>query len=125
MRVLVIEDDATSQELLKLRLEALDCDVVLAETAEDGLALASSAEPDLIITDLKLDGLLNKGVTVVDTLRADPKTSHIPLIVHSIFVSHPADMPEALPKADGYLLKPFKFQDLKSVLDAVKAPAAS
>lgn len=124
MRVLVIEDDATSQELLKLRLQALNCEVVVAETADDGLAYAAESQPDLIITDLKLDGMLNQGVRLVDMLRSDPRTSHIPLIVHSIFVAHPSDMPEALPKADGYLLKPFKFQDLKNVLDAVKAPLA-
>lgn len=122
MRVLVIEDDATSQELLKLRLEALDCEVMVSKTAAEGLDLAVSAKPDLIITDLKLDGMLTQGVSVVDTLRSDPATAGIPLIVHSIFVAHPADMPEALPKADGYLLKPFKFQDLKDILASVQAP---
>lgn len=125
MRVLVIEDDPTSQELLQLRLEALDCEVLVAETAEAGLQLAAEAHPELIITDLKLDGMLTKGVTVIDSLRSNPATAHIPLVVHSIFVAHPADMPEALPKADGYLLKPFKFQDLQSLLASIRPPLVS
>lgn len=121
MNVLLIEDDAANIELMTLRLEALECRVEVAKTAQAGLEAAQSGHPDLILVDLKLDHDPNAGVELVKALRNLPATAQIPVVIHSIFVAHPADAPEALPLAQGYLPKPFRFLDLKNMVEEFRA----
>ena len=56
-RVLVIEDNPLSRELVFAVLESLGCDIVTAGSAEEGLELAESMELDLILLDLRLPGM--------------------------------------------------------------------
>ena len=53
-RILIVEDDATYRELLKLRLELAGYDVIAAADGLSGLELARKAHPDLVILDLSL-----------------------------------------------------------------------
>lgn len=121
MRVLIVEDDAMNIELLALRLGALECEVLVAKTAEEGRELASTRAPELILVDLKLENDVQNGMQLVKWLHEAPETKGIPVIVHSVFVSHPSDAPEALPLADGYLPKPFQFLELKGLVESVRA----
>jgi CheY-like chemotaxis protein len=109
---------------MRLRLEALECQVEVATTAAGGLAMAIEVQPDLVLVDLMLEHDANAGIELVKALHANPATKSLPLVIHSIFVSHPADAPEALPLAQGYLPKPFRFLDLKKLVDEFRATAA-
>lgn len=120
MKVLLIEDDPANQELLRLRLEALNCRVLAARTSQDGLKLAASMEPELIFLDMRLEQEQLAGAHVLRTLRADPATEAVPVVIHSIFVNDPTDLPEGLPSANGYLPKPFKFADLKAIVESFR-----
>ena len=53
-QILIIEDDPIFLEMLKLRLEINDYDVIATEDGINGLALAKTKIPDLIIMDLEL-----------------------------------------------------------------------
>lgn len=117
VKILLIEDDFSNIELMRLRLDALACEVEVATNAADGMAMAVAGQPDLVLIDLKLDHDVHAGVELVKSLRANPVTAALPLVIHSVFVSHPADAPEALPLAQGYLPKPFRFLDLKNLVD--------
>ena len=117
MKVLVIEDDPANQELLRLRLEALNCRVSLARTAADGLRMATTMAPELIFLDLRLEHDLLAGVGLLTALRADAATAEVPVVVHSVFVNDPSDLPEGLPAAQAHLSKPFKFQELKAIVE--------
>ena len=121
MKILLIEDDPSNIELMRLRLEALECAVAVATTANEGMDKAHREQPDLILLDLKLDHDPNAGVDLVKRLQADPETKDIPVVIHSIFVTHPAEATEALPVAKGYLPKPFRFLDLKHMVEEFKA----
>jgi CheY-like chemotaxis protein len=125
VRILLIEDDHANIELMRLRLEALECQVDVATTAAAGLAMAIEGQPDLVLVDLKLEHDANAGIELVKALHANPATKALPLVIHSIFVSHPADAPEALPLAQGYLPKPFRFLDLKKMVDEFRAGAVA
>lgn len=116
MKVLLIEDDPANRELMRLRLQALDCRVIDACTAEDGLRLASAVKPDLILLDMRLEHEL-AGPRVLRALRDHPATASVPVVIHSIYVNEAHDLPEGLPKADALLPKPFKFQDLRSLVE--------
>ena len=54
-------------------------------------------------------------------LRADDRTTHIPVFIHSIFVARRGDLPEAEALADGFLLKPFKLDDLRQIIQGFMA----
>lgn len=88
--VLLIDDDRSLLDMYSLKF-SLDgtCRLLTAESPEQGLALAESAGPDLILLDLvlpKREGLapaLNKeiGFAVLKELKTNPATKRIPVIV--------------------------------------------
>jgi two-component system response regulator PilR (NtrC family)/two-component system response regulator AtoC len=121
VKILLIEDDASNIELMRLRLESLECDVVVATNPDDGMAAALNDRPDLILADLKLGDDPTAGIVLVQALHSRLETRDIPLVIHSIYVTHPTDAPEALPLAQGYLPKPFKFLDLKNLVESFRA----
>jgi len=53
--------------------------VLTARTGSEGVALAGSAQPDVILLDLVMPEV--DGFAVVEQLRADPRTSSIPIVV--------------------------------------------
>jgi CheY-like chemotaxis protein/two-component sensor histidine kinase len=61
--VLVIDDEASARELLKKRLEAEGCSVVLAKNGSEGLALAAEHRPSLITLDVMMPGMDDKAMS--------------------------------------------------------------
>lgn len=121
MKVLIIEDDPTAADLLQTRLKNLGCLPLVALDAEDGMRLARSERPAMILLDLKLDDTVASGLTLLKLLRAEPDTAQIPVFIHSIYMGARGDMPEAEALADGYLLKPFKLRDLQAIVEGFMA----
>lgn len=120
--VLVIEDDLGAREVLGLRLGALNCRPIFATTADEAERVAAQEDTlSLIICDLKIDGDPYLGTKLVERLKNNPGTASVPIVVHSIFVSHPTDMQGEMPYVEGYLPKPFSFLDLKALIEALPA----
>ena len=115
-KALVIENDATIRECVEVMLEAEGLDVISARAGEAGLDLARQHQPHLIICDLYLSAL--SGIDILEALRADPALQHIPFL----FIT--ADSRDSIRTrcmalgADGFLLKPFTFDQL---LEATRA----
>ena len=81
VRVLFIEDDAAVAEMYRLKLEL---DGYSVEVASDGVAAlekARSMQPDIIFLDIRLPKL--DGLSVLEKLRADPQTEHLPVVILS------------------------------------------
>src|ERR1700730_121096 len=81
VKVLLIEDDAAAAEIYRLRLAADGYTVVIGRDGDEGLRMALDEAPDFIYLDLRLPGL--DGFEVLERLRADPATTHIPVIILS------------------------------------------
>lgn len=85
-RILLIEDDADNISLLTRLLEHHGYEIMVADHAEGGLAMARSESPDLILMDLELpekpEGQPdpNAGLNATRDLKADEATSGIPVI---------------------------------------------
>ena len=120
MKVLLVENDTHTIELMTLRMEALQCQVTVATTAAEAVRLAKVERPTLILVDLNLDGGLPEGVGLLQQLHHDAETAGIPVYIHSVFVSHLTDMPEAQTMAEGFLLKPLKINDLRELLASAR-----
>ncbi|UWQ91286.1 response regulator [Rhodobacteraceae bacterium M382] len=80
--VLVIDDEASARELLKKRLEAEGCSVLLAKSGAEGLALAAEHLPALITLDVMMPGM--DGWTVLRRLKADNTLKDIPVVMISM-----------------------------------------
>jgi CheY-like chemotaxis protein len=116
MKVLLIEDDYWCVDILSIRLQSLGCEILVASNPTDGLQLATTAAPDLILTDLKLEHSLESGAQMIKALREHPATAATPLYVTSAYVYHDSDLPEMAGLADGYLPKPFKTPQLQAII---------
>jgi signal transduction histidine kinase/ActR/RegA family two-component response regulator len=78
-RVLIIDDEVPSRYLMRRLLEEQGCTVIEATSGLDGLALAASERPDLIMLDLVMPGLT--GFEVAERLRQNAESSDIPVYI--------------------------------------------
>jgi CheY-like chemotaxis protein len=78
MKVLVIDDEPDVVFLMETRLEAKGYQVISANNGKDGISLAHSEKPDLILLDIMMPDM--DGFQVLETLKADPSTRPIPVI---------------------------------------------
>ncbi len=103
-RILVVDDNPNNVEILRMRLEAHDYEVVTAADGEEGLAAVRDQLPDLILLDIMMPKL--DGIEVCRRLRADPSLPFIPIILVTA-KSDPKDVVAALEAGgDEFLTKP-------------------
>ena len=102
--VLVIEDSAEVRDFLARKLGPY-FQVSTAEDGAAGLRLASDTIPDVIVCDVTLPGL--DGLEVTAALRADWRTSHIPVVLLTARTTPEQQVAGARAGADLYLTKPF------------------
>ena len=112
--VLVVEDDTPVSELLVALLQDRGYGAVPAYDGRSAIRLARKLNPDLITLDLALPGA--DGHKVLESLKADPVTREIPIVVISAFT-------QILPAGDrkklAYLLgKPFDVAEVLAVVEA-------
>ena len=77
-KVLVIDDEAPIRLLCRVNLEAEQIDVLEAEDGPEGLKLAKSERPDVILLDVMMPGL--DGWEVLQCLLEDDQTREIPIV---------------------------------------------
>ena len=77
-KILLVEDNEMNQDMLTRRLERRGYQVVLAADGEQGIAMASSESPDLILMDMSLPVV--DGWDATRRIKSDPTTSSIPVI---------------------------------------------
>jgi two-component system phosphate regulon response regulator PhoB len=116
-KILVVEDEASIQELLKFNLERNSYLVEIAESGEDALDAVLSFSPDLILLDIMLPDI--NGLEVCRTVKMNPKTRHIPIIMLTA-LSEEADVVAGIELgADDYVTKPFSSRILLARVKAV------
>ena len=114
--ILVIEDDERFAHILCDLARELEFDCHLAHNAADGLALAVQRLPSAIVLDVNLPDF--SGLGVLDQLKRNPATRHIP--VHVVSVADYSQ--EALGRgAVGYALKPVKREELVHAFQRLEA----
>jgi DNA-binding response OmpR family regulator len=109
--VLVAEDDADILELIAHRLATAGYDVVTVPDGEQALRVARERRPDLAVLDVTMPKLT--GYDVTRALRADNRTSRMPVILLTARVQE-GDVAAGLDAgADDYLRKPFSAAELR------------
>jgi signal transduction histidine kinase/DNA-binding response OmpR family regulator len=112
--VLVIEDNSELRHFISNVLGA-NYQVLEAGNGEEGLALGLSRIPDLVITDLMMP--LMNGYQVCAGLKANEKTSHIPVLMLTAKADTDSRIAGLEVQADAYLSKPFDQRELIATIE--------
>lgn len=102
-KVLLIDDEEVSRYVLKSHLADTKYQVVEASNGEDGLRMAASEQPCVIILDLVMPGL--DGFAVLERLKENPATQAIPVIVNTAAVLEEFDLSRLRARAIAILSK--------------------
>jgi CheY-like chemotaxis protein len=78
-KILLVEDDSDTRELVRLTLELYGYEVTEARAADEAIAKARATQPDLILMDLSLGGKFD-GLEATKRLRADPAFDATPIV---------------------------------------------
>jgi CheY-like chemotaxis protein len=108
--VLVIDDDEGILALLEVILRRSDKAVLRARNGPDGLEIARTHQPDVIVLDDLLPQM--SSTEVCGHLRSDPHTRHIPVILTSAaMLSNSGDYARRM-GANAFLAKPFQAKEV-------------
>ena len=119
-RILIVEDDDDVRALIAHKLRRAGHDVSEAGDGLEGLEVARASVPDLVVLDWMMPKLT--GVEVCAQIRADTTLTQ-PRILLLTAKSQDSDIAQAMEAgADGYLIKPFRANDLLERVDALLAP---
>lgn len=123
-RALIIDDSPTIVAALRKTLRSAGFVTLEALNAEDGLEVAFRDQPDLIFLDIVLPGM--NGFAALRTMRKDPRTQHIPIIMISGNEQATEQFYASRIGADDFMKKPFSryevFARIEKLLDANRAP---
>ena len=116
-RILLVEDNEDNLDMLLRRLERKGFDVVTAVNGEEGIAMAESTSPDLILMDMSLPVL--DGWEATMRIKSNGEMNHIPIIAltaHAMI----GDRDKAIKAGcDDYDTKPIDFQGLLSKIETL------
>ena len=118
-KILLVEDNEMNRDMLSRRLERRGYRVAIALDGEQGVAMAGSEAPDLVLMDMSLPVL--DGWEAARRLKAVPQTRAIPIIA---LTSHAmvGDREKAIEAGcDDYDTKPVEFQRLLEKIEAILA----
>jgi two-component system, cell cycle response regulator DivK len=118
-RILYIEDTENNRILVTRQLERRGYQVLTAEDAQSGLALALAEPPDLVLMDMGLPDV--DGWEATRRLRANPRLQHIPVIALTAHVMQGDRESSLAAGCDDYDTKPFQFPRLIGKIEALLA----
>lgn len=103
-KILLVEDNP---ELLQLLVSLLQdaYELYTAKDGEEGLVLAETLLPDLVISDVMMPE--KNGLELCSALKVNPITSHIPIILLTALIEEPDHISGLNSGADAYVTKPF------------------
>jgi len=126
-KILVVDDDAGIRESLKDLLALEDFECTVATSGKEGLAMARSFKPQLVVTDVQLPDM--SGYQLCQSLKRDPKSKHMPVIMITGRFTEPEDRLQGFDLgADEFFSKPFDpvifVARIKSILRGSTPPIA-
>lgn len=112
--ILVVEDNPMNLKLARDVLEAKGYQVLAAENGEDGVTLARTAHPDLVLMDIQLPGI--DGVEALARLRADPATAAVPVVAFTASVMAGDRSRVTAAGFDAFVTKPIELKSFLATL---------
>lgn len=120
-KILIVDDDPDLLKLLQIRLQANGYQIECAASGAEALARLNLCRPDLVITDLRMDGM--DGMVLFDSIHQS--SPGLPVIILTAHGSIPDAVAATRRGVFGYLTKPFDSKQLlEEVQNALKNSAA-
>jgi DNA-binding response OmpR family regulator len=118
-RLLIVDDEPRSVEALARYFRGKGFQVLQARDGSSALAMASEAQPDAVIVDIKMPDM--NGFTLCRLLKESERTAHIPVVIISGYAVDDKSVIKGFEGgADDYLIKPISpavlFARLKSIM---------
>jgi len=114
-KILIVEDNKDSSEILGLFISRIGHQVIKACNSKEAIAHAEAELPDLIFMDMGLPDL--DGVKTTTILRQNPKTSRIPVVALTAWMSALWEEKASRVGITTYLLKPVSPQTLRETIE--------
>lgn len=115
--ILIVDDDDDIREIIEYSLKKEGFKVLTAENGEEGISLAKSNSPELIILDVMMPGM--DGIEVCETLKSQPETSNIKICFLTARGEDYSQIAGFNAGADDYVNKPVKPKVLVSRIKAI------
>jgi two-component system cell cycle response regulator DivK len=112
--ILYIEDNEYNRKIVRQLVSRTSYRLIEAVDGESGVGHAQKELPDLILMDVQLPKM--SGLDATRVLKADPRTSHIPIIVITSFALSGDREKAAAAGADSYLAKPYSPRELLALV---------
>jgi two-component system cell cycle response regulator DivK len=114
-KILIVEDNKDSSEILRLFITKIGHHPIKARNSQEAIILAEAEEPDLIFMDMGLPDV--DGVKTTATLKQNPKTSRIPVVALTAWMSELWRDKASRVGIVSYVLKPVSPQTLKETIE--------
>ncbi len=114
-RILFLDDDPITLHMLSKIVELAGHEPLIAVTGAEALEIAGVQRPDMIILDMNMPDM--DGITVIESLRAEDQTAHIPALILSAAAE--VDFGDKVRAAGGqeYLQKPMNMAKLLEIIE--------
>jgi two-component system, cell cycle response regulator DivK len=113
-RILVVEDQEDNRQIIRDLLTSAGYQLVEAVDGEEGVRLAESERPDLILMDIQLPVL--DGHEATRRIKQNPELRHIPIIVVTSYALSGDDQKAMAAGSDAYMAKPFSPRQLLATI---------
>ncbi len=114
-KILLVEDNPATMEVMQQELEVLGYDVAVARDGAEAVEMAGSELPDLIIMDMLMPKM--DGGEAAARIRKNPKTQAIPILAATA-KALPEDRDICLASGcDDYIAKPFSYRELHDAIE--------
>jgi len=104
-RILVVEDQEDNRRILRDLLTSVGYEIIEAVTGEEGVALAETGHPDLILMDIQLPGI--DGYEATRRVRAHPALRQVPIIAVTSYALSGDDVKAMEAGCNDYIPKPY------------------
>ena len=109
-RILVIEDTEDNRQIIRDLLSSVGYELIEATDGAEGVALAQSQHPDLILMDIQLPEM--DGYEATRRIRAIPELARVPIVAVTSYALSGDEAKTREAGCDGYVAKPFSPREL-------------
>jgi len=112
--ILTVDDSPSIRQMIKVALEPAGHTVIEAADGAQGLAMAQSSRPSMVITDLNMPVM--NGLELIRALRQQPTLTGLPIVFLTTESSDTVKQEAKSAGATGWITKPFKPEQLLAVV---------
>lgn len=117
-RILIIDDDEEICKLIKVGLEKIgDFSVLFATSGKEGLRIAQTEKPHLILLDVRMPEM--NGFEVLREIKQNKEIAGVPVVMLTALGDERHRNEAAHSYSEGYLTKPVELKDIKSTIESI------